>query len=70
MAVRILGEEFRRAAGALQDVDFDQLERNPEPGQRQADLVTVAGTLVGIERVHSISRDTIGRPDMGSKVRQ
>ena len=52
LAARILGEEFRRAAGALQDVDFHELERNAEPGQRQADLVAVAGPLIRIERVH------------------
>ena len=45
LAVRILGEEFRRAAFALQNVDLDQLVRNAEPGQRQADLVAIAGFL-------------------------
>src|SRR5665811_898675 len=66
MAVRILGKEFRRAAGALQDVHFHQLERNAEPGQRQADLVAVAGTLIRIERVHldsiSFAHDLIRKP--------
>ena len=46
MAVWIFVEEFRRAAVALQDIDFHQFERNAEPGQRQADLVTVTGTLI------------------------
>src|ERR1019366_1961933 len=70
MAVRILGKEFRLAAGALQDVHFHQLERNAEPGQRQADLVAVSGTLIRIERVHYESPGAIARPDMGRKVRQ
>jgi hypothetical protein len=70
LPARILGEEFRRSAFALQDVHFDQSERNAEPGQRQADLVAVAGTLIRIERIHYEGPGAIARPDMGSKVRQ
>ena len=53
LAVRIFREEFGRAAFAFEDVDLDELVRNPEPRQRKADLVAVAGALHRIERVHS-----------------
>src|SRR5476651_102342 len=55
-SVWILGEEFGRATFALQNVDLDELVRNAEPGQRQADLVAIAGPLHRIERVHLSSK--------------
>src|SRR6476620_6230672 len=45
LPVGILAEKFGRAAFALQDVDLDQLVRNSETGQREADLVTVTRAL-------------------------
>src|SRR5262249_28452899 len=42
LSVGILAQKFRRAALALENVDFDQFVRNAKPGQRKADLVAVA----------------------------
>ena len=42
LAVGILAEEFGRATFAFEDVDLDELVRNPETRQRKADLVAVA----------------------------
>ena len=42
LAVGILREEFGRTTLAFEDVDLDELVRNPESRQRKADLVAVA----------------------------
>ena len=42
LAVGIFREEFGRTTLAFEDVDLDELVRNPEPRQRKADLVAVA----------------------------
>ncbi len=52
LAVRILGEEFRSVAFALDDVDFDQPIGNAQLRQGEACLVAVAGTLHRVEREH------------------
>ena len=52
LSVRVLAKKFGRAAFTFENVDFDQFVRNAKPGQREADLVAVAGTLHRIERVH------------------
>jgi hypothetical protein len=49
----ILGEEFRRAAFATKDIDFDRAIRHAEKRQRKADLVAVARALHRIELVHA-----------------
>ena len=54
LAVRILGQKFRRAALTFEDVDLDQAVRNAELGERKAHLVTVARSLHGIERIHRL----------------
>src|SRR6185312_538267 len=52
LSTRIFGEEFGRAAFAFENVGLDQHVGNAEPGQREADLVAIAGALIRIERVH------------------
>ena len=52
LAVRILGEEFRRVAFAFENVDLDQPIRHAELRQGQPRLVAVAGSLHRIERKH------------------
>ena len=42
VTVGILGEKFRRPAFALQNVDLDQLVRNPQLRKRKPRLVAVA----------------------------
>jgi hypothetical protein len=54
LAVRILGEELRRAAVALEDIDFDQSVGDAELGEREAHLVAIARSLHRIERIHRL----------------
>ena len=52
LAVRVLRQEFGRAAFALEDVDLHQAIGQAELSERQAHLVAVARSLHGIERIH------------------
>src|SRR5580693_660748 len=52
LAVRILGQKFRRVALALEDVDLDQPVGHAQLRQGKASLVAVARTLHRIERKH------------------
>ncbi len=54
LAAWILGQEVRGAALAAQDVDLDRLVWRVQQGQRQPDLVAVAGALHRIELVHCV----------------
>ena len=52
LAARIHRQEFGRVAFALEDVDLLQPVRDAELGQGQPDLVAVARSTHGIERMH------------------
>src|SRR5262245_3508976 len=54
LAVRILSQELRRPALALEDIDFDEAVGNVELREREAHLVAVARSLHGIERIHRL----------------
>src|SRR5208283_3315198 len=55
LAVRILLQELRRMALALEDIDFDQPIRNAELRQSEPRLVAIPRTLHRIEREHGRS---------------
>src|SRR5207249_11666644 len=59
-AVRVDGEEFRRAGLALEDVLLDQAERSAELRQQQPDLVAVSRRQVVVQRQHVAASTTPG----------